>query len=113
MAASAALDYWVEADFEPELAAKAARIRSTLEKIRAAYPEHHIEIRGKGLIQGLVFRDSEQASLLCAAAFNRGLIMETSGPHDEVAKLMPPLTIEPELLDQGLEHLEEAMKELS
>ncbi|MBJ6362323.1 diaminobutyrate--2-oxoglutarate transaminase [Paenibacillus sp. GCM10012307] len=113
VAATAALDYWVGGQFEPELASKADKIQATLERIQANYPEHHIEIRGKGLIQGLAFRDAEQASRLCAAAFNRGLIMETSGPRDEVAKLMPPLTIEPELLDEGLAHLEEAMKELS
>ncbi len=35
--------------------------------------------------------------------------METSGPEDEVVKLMPPLTVEPEDLQKGLKILEEAV----
>ena len=54
------------------------------------------------MIQGLSFRDPKHASQLCAEAFEAGLIMETSGPRDEVAKLMPPLTIGDNELELGL-----------
>jgi diaminobutyrate-2-oxoglutarate transaminase len=50
-----------------------------------------------------------QASELSSAAFGLGVILETSGPKDEVAKLMPPLTIEDEVLVQGLERIEVAL----
>ena len=33
-----------------------------------------------------------------------GLLIETSGPESEVVKLMPPLTITPDELDEGLRH---------
>ena len=36
--------------------------------------------------------------------------METSGPRDEVAKIMPPLTIEEKLLHEGLKRIEEALQ---
>ncbi len=58
------------------------------------------------------FRQPELAAKVCAEAFNNGLIMETSGPYDEVAKIMPPLTIEDAVLKQGLAILEQALKQV-
>jgi diaminobutyrate-2-oxoglutarate transaminase len=43
------------------------------------------------------------------AAFQRRLILETSGPRGEVVKLLPPLTIEDGALNRGLEILEESV----
>ena len=45
-------------------------------------------------------------------AFERGLILETAGPDDCVAKLMPPLTIEESTLQEGLDILEHAVRSL-
>ncbi|WP_433272463.1 hypothetical protein ACQPZF_16425 [Actinosynnema sp. CS-041913] len=39
---------------------------------------------------------------MAATAFRRGLLVETSGPADQVVKLMPPLTVTDRELDQGL-----------
>jgi acetylornithine/succinyldiaminopimelate/putrescine aminotransferase len=44
------------------------------------------------------------APRIARAAFERGLIVETAGPDDEVLKLLPPLTIDPETLQEGLGH---------
>ena len=57
------------------------------------------------MIRGLRFKDAPHAAALCKLAFEHGLIMETSGPHDETAKVMPPLTIEPATLAEGLDRL--------
>ncbi|MDT3400498.1 diaminobutyrate--2-oxoglutarate transaminase, partial [Streptomyces sp. B1866] len=38
-----------------------------------------------------------------------GLLLETSGPHGEVVKLLPPLTITPDELDEGLAILTRAV----
>lgn len=53
------------------------------------------------MIQGIAFDRPELAGRLSEIAFEQGLIMETSGPHGEVAKLMPPLTIEMSTLNEG------------
>ncbi len=42
------------------------------------------------------------AKAVSAEAFRRGLIVETSGPQDEVIKLLPPLTIEDADLLEGV-----------
>ena len=58
--------------------------------------------RGRGLARGLAFEDGELAAKVSAAAFERGLLVETAGPQGEVVKLLPPLTITDDELDQGL-----------
>ena len=58
--------------------------------------------KGRGLARGLQFGQPELAAKACAAAFERGLLMETSGPSDEVMKILPALTITDAELDEGL-----------
>jgi len=112
IAASEALAYWKDASFSEAIASKAATVRASLERIVKALPNGCAELRGKGLIQGLKFGEPQHASALCKLAFENGLIMETSGPHDEVAKLMPPLTIEQDMLEEGLRVLERCASRL-
>jgi len=73
--------------------------------------KHGYSIKGRGMFRGIDVGDGETASAICAAAFERGLIIETSGAHDEVVKVLAPLTIKPEQLDAGLDMLAEAFEE--
>ncbi|WP_267490732.1 diaminobutyrate--2-oxoglutarate transaminase [Paenibacillus sp. 1001270B_150601_E10] len=109
IAASEALEYWTDHDFTKQLTKKSEIIRSFLLRMLKAYPHQLSEVRGKGLIQGLAFVEPAHAGMLSAEAFDRGVILETSGPRDEVAKIMPPLTIEEKLLHEGLERIEDAL----
>jgi diaminobutyrate-2-oxoglutarate transaminase len=45
-----------------------------------------------------------------SAAFERGLLVETAGPGDEVLKLLPPLTTSDDEIDQGLALLADAVQ---
>jgi len=105
IAAAEALDYWSDDRFEKEIGRKAAVVREALEKMTAGLPPEQARLKGKGMIQGISFGDAATASQVCREAFKAGLILETSGPADEVVKLMPPLTIEDEQLVRGLELL--------
>ncbi len=66
-------------------------------------------VRGRGLMWGLQFGDRSLARRVCTAAFERGLLVESSGPFDEVVKVMPPLTISDADLDEGLDILDDAV----
>ncbi len=111
--ATGALDYWRTADFTAAIGEKAALMRTRLEKIACAYPLLNLEVRGRGLIQGIVSDSSpELASQISQEAFSRGLIVETSGPEDEVVKLLPALTIDDETLVQGLNILEDSIRHI-
>jgi len=63
-----------------------------------------------GLARGLAFDSGDLAGKICRAAFERGLLMETSGPDGEVVKVMPPLTITDEELAKGLEILGDSVR---
>jgi diaminobutyrate-2-oxoglutarate transaminase len=62
-------------------------------------------------MQGMAFSRVGLAERICAYAFGRGLIMETSGTDSEVAKIMPPLIIEESGLQHGLDILQASMRD--
>lgn len=74
------------------------------------YPELNAHVRGRGLMQGIACGVDGLAEKVCAAAFERGLLMETSGPNSEVFKLFPPLTIDDLGLEQGFDIIEESIR---
>ncbi|MGP4056490.1 diaminobutyrate--2-oxoglutarate transaminase [Mycobacterium sp. 4D054] len=106
-AAKALETYWETETFVEDTLAKGQRVRERLDGIAASHPG--ISARGRGLAQGLKFEDAALAGAACAAAFERGLLMETSGPSDEVIKLLPPLTTSEEELDTGIDILAESI----
>lgn len=109
VAAAEALDYWENDEFSRQIQAKGEKVNQRLHQIVEKYPELHGEVRGRGLLQGIAVRVEGLAEKICAKAFQRGLIMETSGPDNEVIKLLPPLIIDHAGLEAGLEILEDSI----
>ena len=106
-AAKALETYWETETFVEDTLAKGRRVRERLDGIAGNHPG--VTARGRGMAQGLKFEDAEVAGAAAGAAFERGLLVETSGPADEVIKLLPPLTTSEEDLDSGIEILAEAI----
>lgn len=100
--------YWRDDALEKSTRAKGERVATTLQGIVAAHPDAGMSARGRGLVHGLVAGENV-ADAVSREAFTRGLLMETSGPKDEVVKLLPPLTITDAELDEGLGILEDAV----
>lgn len=107
--ATAALDLWENDQITRGVERNAAKMRSHLDGLAAKFPLAVSEVRGIGMIQGLYLPVSDLASEVCAAAFERGLLLETSGPDSEVVKLLPPLVIGEADLAEGLEILSQAV----
>ena len=107
--ATAALEFWAEGDLEKETGRKAALVQKRLKALIDAIPLQ-AQWRGRGLIQGIDFADSEIAAECSAEAFKRGLIIETAGVDDQVLKLLPPLMIPDADLEAGLAIVEEAVR---
>jgi diaminobutyrate-2-oxoglutarate transaminase len=101
--ATAAMDFWTGEGMEKETLTKGEQVEEALTRIAATYPDAIAGVRGRGLAQGLVFADAETAPAVCAQAFERRLLMETSGPEGEVVKLLPPLTTTSDELAEGLD----------
>ncbi|NEY32274.1 diaminobutyrate--2-oxoglutarate transaminase [Streptomyces sp. PRKS01-65] len=108
--ATAALEeYWRDGRLEKQTLARADQVEQALNAVTADEPA--TQVRGRGLAWGVEFADPARAGAVCARAFELGLLMETSGPRDEVVKLFPPLTIGDEELEEGLTLFGRAVRE--
>jgi diaminobutyrate-2-oxoglutarate transaminase len=102
--------FWADDALERATLAKGERVEAALTELAGSSQTVELTPKGRGLARGLSFSQPELAAKTCAAAFERGLLMETSGPSDEVMKIMPPLTITDAELDEGLEVVGEAVR---
>lgn len=100
--------FWRNDDFAATVREKGEHLG---QRLGAIAEKHGYSTKGRGMFRGIDVRDGDTASAICAAAFERGLIIETSGAHDEVVKVLAPLTIKQEQLDAGLDMLAEAFEE--
>ena len=98
--------YWSDDELEKSTRTKGERVADGLEQIVVSYPEARLATRGRGLARGLQAADGEMADQISAAAFERGLLVETCGPDDEVVKLLPPLSVADGDIDWALEILD-------
>ncbi|MER6143474.1 diaminobutyrate--2-oxoglutarate transaminase [Streptomyces sparsogenes] len=110
-AAAALNTYWADGQMEKQTLARGEQVEQALRAICEEHVRLGAEYRGRGLVWGLEFTDRSRASAVCARAFELGLLVETSGPESEVVKLLPPLTVSPEELDEGLRTLARAVRE--
>ncbi|MDG3010804.1 diaminobutyrate--2-oxoglutarate transaminase [Rhodococcus sp. D2-41] len=98
--------YWNDKQFEGDTLIKGSRVAEKLTTLADDFDG--VSTRGRGLVQGLAFEQPDLATKVCSLAFDAGLLAETSGPSDQVVKLLPPLTISEDELDHGLSVLAEA-----
>jgi diaminobutyrate-2-oxoglutarate transaminase len=108
-AAAALNHYWSDSKFQASIEKKAQIVAQFLDKLVQSYPDAQMTRRGRGMMQGLAFKDPSLADRVTELSFQNGLIIETSGGRDEVIKLLTPLTIESEKLLAGLDILEQAV----
>ncbi|HIV73949.1 MAG TPA: aminotransferase class III-fold pyridoxal phosphate-dependent enzyme, partial [Candidatus Pseudogracilibacillus intestinigallinarum] len=112
IAATEALTYWENDTFSNEIDKKAALIENFTTEMVQKYPEIKGETRGRGLMQGVACHVDGVAEKICAASFEQGLLMETSGPKDEVFKFLPPLMIDEEGLKKGFQIIENSIQSI-
>lgn len=108
---SEALDcYWRDEAFADSTLKKSELVTRLLREIVESHSEARAWVRGRGLIQGLVFDVKGLAQEVARIAFERGLIIETSGSRSEVLKLLPPLTIDEEDLQDGIARINDSLE---
>lgn len=99
--ATAALrEYWSDDTLAQRTIANGDYVSRSLAAIAGRHSG--VATRGRGMVHGIVFDDPSQAGKVCRTAFEQGLLVETSGSMDEVVKLLPPLTLGSDELEQGL-----------
>ena len=101
--------FWADDAFQRQTEAKAAVLTERLKQIAALVPG--ARLKGRGMMQGVDVGSGDLAADICARCFERGLVIETSGAHDEVVKVLAPLTIPQAQLEAGLEIIATAVQD--
>lgn len=101
-------EFWADPAFADDIARRGGILERRLDRIAA---RHGLTTRGRGMMRGINVGTGEIASRITGACFDEGLIIETSGAHDEIVKVLAPLVIEDATLEAGLDILEEAVAE--
>ncbi|SEI00265.1 diaminobutyrate aminotransferase apoenzyme [Halobacillus karajensis] len=108
--AAEALNHWKTNEFSDSILNKSELFKKRLNQFVEEYPELQGKVQGRGLMLGISSEKEGLSGQLAQAAFERGLIIETSGPDDEVLKILPPLIIDEEGIEKGLDIIEESIK---
>jgi diaminobutyrate-2-oxoglutarate transaminase len=101
--------FWSDARLQEDVRRKGDELERRLAALAADFG---LSTRGRGMMRGLDVGSGEVAAQITSAAFVRGLIIETSGPNDEVVKVLAPLVIADDLLTHGLDLLEACVREV-
>jgi 4-aminobutyrate aminotransferase / (S)-3-amino-2-methylpropionate transaminase / 5-aminovalerate transaminase len=99
---------------EPEFLERAVRLGQVLRERLAELAGRYSgigEVRGLGPMLALELEEQtpDRAKAIVEAAFERGLLLLSCGLYGNVLRLLPPLTIVDEELDEGLGLLDEAL----
>ncbi len=79
-----------------------------MDELRAIDSPHVQEVRGKGLMIGVVIKESSgTARPFCEALEKRGILAKAT--HSQVIRFAPPLVIERDVLEWALEGIEEVL----
>lgn len=108
--ATAGIRYFCENELDKEVQRK-GKIIENLIKNEILPLNKDLSCRGIGFIWGIDFSKIDyQLAIKCVHdCFDKGLILEVAGRKDAVLKIMPPLTIEDDVLNEGLKIVKEVI----
>lgn len=103
VAGGEALSYFEDDRLMREVEDKADVMYQSLAPLEERFEQ--VQVRGKGMIIGLDVLTGERAKAIVDNCFKAGLIIASCGTGGRVVKLIPPLTIPDEDLNEGLKIL--------
>ena len=113
VAARAAANYFVDHHLEECTRANESFLQHFLTR-EIAVLDRRISVRGIGMIWGIDLSDIDDgdfAQRVVSRCFDDGLVIERVGRDGTVIKLLPPLTIEANLLEQGCAIVKQAIQQ--
>src|SRR3546814_13630447 len=108
-ATAAIRHFWKTDDFAKDVKRRAELLGRRRKAIATTDPDR-MSVKGRGMMQGIDVGSGELASVITSAAFEKGLLIDTSGPHDEVVQVLAPLTIDDAVFSAGLDIVEGAVR---
>jgi diaminobutyrate-2-oxoglutarate transaminase len=108
-ATKAITTYWANGEFEQHIDQRANQVNTAIQRNLRRYPSLFIRGKGRGLMQGIECKSSSISTAIARICFDKGMVIETAGPDDEIVKFFCPLTISESELEQGLHIFEQAV----
>lgn len=108
--ATAAMEYIEHSDLETKILTRELFLKNFINNEIAPISDD-IHVRGIGMIWGIDLSDfggAKFAKRIADHCYTSGLIVERAGRHGTVVKIMPPLNIEIELLEEGCTTMKQA-----
>ena len=94
-------------------AAKGERFMKGLLAIKAGHPDVLLNVRGKGLLIGLVFPDHETGYRVASGLFRRGVLVAGTQVSATTIRIEPALDISDETIEAVLGRLDDVLGEVS
>lgn len=110
-AATAAVRAIIEQGLPQRAAELGAYLLERLEAVRQRFPEHLREVRGRGLLIGVEFADSDLGGLVIAGLAQRHILAGYTLNNPQVIRFEPPLIITREQLDQAIQAFTESLEQ--
>ena len=107
-AAHASTKFIIDNDIPANAVAMGERLMGALNQLRGEFSSIS-DVRGKGLLVALEFDDNISPRVV-AQCNEEGLLLNPVKPN--AIRFMPPLTVTPEEVDQGVERLESALRKI-
>jgi putrescine aminotransferase len=109
----AAVNVVLEEDLPAQAAKSGKYLLGELGKMRERYPEVWVEVRGKGLLIGMEFVDTEFGYSVAAGLFKRGVLVSGTLLNAKTLRIEPALNITRADCDKALSALEDTLKSLA
>jgi putrescine aminotransferase len=103
----------LEEDLLPRATAMGDVLLAALRDLQGRHASLIQEVRGKGLLIGVEFEDSDLALMVAAWALTRGLIVYYSLNNPSVLRIAPPLIITREEIAAGVDRLDRALADVA
>jgi acetylornithine/N-succinyldiaminopimelate aminotransferase len=98
--ASAVIGYMMDHDIGSKVEQAGSYILTKLNEWRSEYPEAIADVRGKGLLIGMEFKDASVAQQVKQGCFDRGLLINVT--QGNVIRIFPALNITPDEAEEGM-----------
>ena len=109
----AAINVTLSEDLPGQAAEKGEYFLNGLREIQARYADVIVDVRGKGLLIGVEFNDTEFGYSVAAGLFRRGVLVAGTLLNAKTIRIEPALFIAREQIDEVLGHLDDTLRSLT
>ncbi|MER8801161.1 aminotransferase class III-fold pyridoxal phosphate-dependent enzyme [Mesorhizobium sp. M0998] len=108
-ATSALRKYWTNKKLSGSVTETGRILSERLRQVAQGSRDFSLSVRGRGMMLGLDCGMGKLAEKIVRKAFQDGLVVERCGAEGQVIKVLPPLTIDRQTLQRGLDILDKSV----